>query len=741
MAETNKYFGVQQDADRVDGIAKVTGAAKYTADQYIPGLVYGVFICSTVPKGFIKELDAAKALSMPGVLDVISYKNCPPVPGYSALTADGKKNNGEWRGFKVFSDNKVWFHGQPVALLVADSLQNAWGAIKQVKISYETEPFNTDFDKARKDPAQLKKAGSYKRGEQKAYLKAPVWIEAEYNTPIEVHNPMEMQASIAYWEAEDKLTIYDKTQGPKGTQGQVARAFGVPEKNVRVITEFVGGAFGNALRNWANLPAAIIAAKKLNRPVKVMLTRPQMFTMTGYRPQSWQKIGIGAANDGRLLGISHEAVSNTSRYEDFREGIVDVSKFLYACDNVDTEYATVALDLSTPTWMRGPGEATGCYGLECALDELSYKLKMDPVALRKKNFTAINPENKMPWSAKNLIECYDYGMEKIGWSKRPKTPGTLKEKGMLVGYGMAGGVFGAWKGAATVKAILKADGTIELQSAVSDMGPGTATSMVKIAAAALSMPLNKIRFVLGDSNLPPGPSQGGSGTTAALGNAVSLACDTLKKSLKEYALQQEPSFKEMGIEDLEVKEGRIVSQKNSATISFEQLLKKLDKPAIEILQNSPGTNPMEMKHATNSFSVHFVKVQVDPKTGVVKLLQIVTMGDAGRIISENTASSQMLGGAVGGIGMALKEGLKINHATGAIENANLFGYHLPVHTDIPQTDVWFVNKPDPIANALGAKGVGEIALIGFAAAVANAVYNATGKRVRDLPITKESLVG
>ncbi|MEI6586363.1 MAG: xanthine dehydrogenase family protein molybdopterin-binding subunit [Sediminibacterium sp.] len=740
MFEPTNHFNIVADDERADAAEKVTGRAKFTADHHIDNIAYGLFVCSSIAKGTITNLDSSKALQAPGVLDVIYYKNCPNIPGYNALTPDNKRNNFEWKGLKVLNDNIVRFFGQPIALVVADSFENALAAVKLVKAEYATEAFDTNFNEARLVESKTKLAGKYKRGNPKAYLNAPFFIEAEYNTPIEVHNPMEMHSSIAIWEGDDKLTLYDKSQGPKGTQSTIARTFGIPEKNVRVITEFVGGAFGNALRSWLHVPAACIAAKKLNRPVKVLLTRPQMFSLVGYRPQSWQKIGIGADKTGKLLGISHEAISNTSRYEDFREGITDASRFLYKCENVDTEYKLLPLDLSTPTWMRGPGETTGCFALESALDELSYQLKMDPIDLRIVNYTETHQENKLPWSANNVKDCYAAGKEKIGWKNRPKKPGSLKEKGWLVGYGMGGGIFGANKGSATVKAILKEDGGLVLQSAVSDMGPGTTTAMGIIAAESLKMPTSRIKFMLGDSSLPPGPTQGGSGTTSTLGSAVNLICETLKQVIKELGIQHFAAFKGLQITDLEVKNELLIDKKNQGSqISIVELLKLAGKPSIEITKESNGNNPQEIKYAFCSFSVHFVKILVHPKTGEMKLQKVITTGDAGKIISENTARSQMLGGVVGGIGMAFKEGLEINHATGEIANASFGEYLVPRHTDIPETEIWFVNKPDPFINSIGAKGIGEIAMIGFAAAVANAVYNATGKRVRDLPITPEKL--
>ena len=726
--------------ERVDGADKVNGKAKYTAEHSLPNMAYAVFVTSTIAKGSIKNLDVSKALTMPGILDIIYYANCPAVPGYNPNAAERPKNVSEWRGYKVLYDNKVRFFGQPIALIVADSFENANAAIRFVKAEYEVEKFETNFDKARLEPTNLKAPINYKRGFEKKFKEQPFFVEGEYNIPIEVHNAMELFATIAYWEGDDKITLYDKTQGPKSTQSTVSRTFGLVDKNVRVIAENVGGGFGSGLRSWPHVAAACIAAKKINRPVKLVLTRPQMFSLVGYRPQSWQKLGIGADAAGNFIGISHEAISNTSRYEDFREGIVEASKFLYACENVDTKYSILPLDVSTPIWMRGPGEATGCFALESAIDELSYKLKMDPIQLRIKNFTAVNPENKLPFSDINIKDCYAYGMDKIGWKNRPTVPGSLKENGMLIGYGMSVGVFGAGKGAASVRIVLSNDGKLLLECAVSDMGPGTMTSMSIIASDAMQMPIQKIKFKLGDSDLPPGPSQGGSGTTSTVGSAVDLACRTLQQKLKEMAIQFAPAFAGSSADAMEVKNEMVISKSNTNTkIDIIALLKLANQEKIDLTIASNGKTAAQLKFTSNSFSAHFVKLAVNPTNGSIKILNVVTTGDAGKIISPKTARSQMIGGVVGGIGMALTEKLEFDHATGQITNASFGAYHVPLHSQIPPTDVWFVNKPDVNMNDIGAKGIGEIALIGFAAAVTNAVYNATGKRVRDLPITPEKL--
>jgi xanthine dehydrogenase YagR molybdenum-binding subunit len=727
--------------DRVDGIDKVTGKAAFSAEHQLPNMVYAVFVGSSIARGSIKNMLLSKAKNAPGVLDVIYYGNCPEVPGYNPYAKDQNKKGYEWRGLKVFSDNKVYSNGQPIAMVIADTLERAVYAASLVKAEYTKEEFDTDFEKLKHDDSRLKKINEYKRGDADVYKTAAIHVEGEFTVPYETHNPMEMHATIAVWDGDDKLTVYDKTQGPKSTQSALASNFDLDPKNVRVITEYVGGAFGSGLRSWPNVPAACIAAKKVKRPVKLVLSREQMFTMVGYRPYAWQKIGISASADGKLTGITHHAVSNTSRYEDFTEGIVNASQFMYTCPNVNTSYKILPLDVNTPTWMRGPGPATGCVALECALDELAYKLNIDPIELRLINHTETHPVSKLPWSSKFLKECYQLGKEKIGWQNRPTIPGSLKENGILVGYGMAVGVFGAGRGQASVKGILKNDGTLLFQCAVSDMGPGTSTAMVKIGAELMGLPQNKVDFELGDSDLPPGPTQGGSGSTSAVGAAITAVCDELKKNLKELAIANSDAFKNLKADALEYANGELYAKDDvSKKISFTNLMQQADKPLIEVIKDSGRATAEAQKYAMNSFSVHFVRLHVNPVTGVIHLKHIVSAADAGKIIAYNPARSQMVGGAVGGVGMALTEETLIDSRYGRYINANFADYHVPVHADIPEIDVLFADKPDLIINPMGSKGIGEIAIVGVAPAIANAVYNATGKRIRELPITPDKLV-
>jgi xanthine dehydrogenase YagR molybdenum-binding subunit len=737
----NNNEWVIDDEDRADGLAKVTGRAKFVAEHRPAGLVYGAFVCSTIARGYIKNMVISEAKKAPGVLDIIYYLNCPAVPGYQPVDKTKNPKAREYGGLKVFYNNQVFSNGQPIALVVADTYERAVHAASLVKAQYVVEQHETDFEKNKHNNALLKSRGDYLRNEKEAWQKAEFKLEAEYHIPVETHNPMEMHGTTAMWDGDGKLTVYDKSQGPKSVQSELANIFALEEKNVKIITEFVGGAFGSGLRSWPHVHAAVIAAKKLNRPVKITLNREQMFTMVGYRPSSWQKIGIGASKDGKLTGITHHAVSNTSQYEEFTEGIVSVSQFLYDCPNVDTTYKILPLDVNTPIWMRGPGPATGCFALESALDELSYQLKMDPIELRSINDAAVNPVSKLPWTSRYLKECYALGKEKIGWQRRPAVPGTLKEDGMLVGYGMAVGVFWAGRGAATVNAILKQAGNLVLQCAVSDMGPGTSTAMVAIGKEQMGLETNKVRFELGNTDFPNGPTQGGSGSATAVGTAVMAVCDELKLTLKKLAIEKLAAFQSLTVEDIQYESGKLVSSKDkTVSVHFTELLRQADKTELTAIKSSGGFSQRD-KYEARSFAAHFVKLHVNPVTGVIQLKHIVSAADAGKIISEKAARSQMVGGAVGGIGMAMTEETLLDHRFGRYINSNFVDYHVPVHADAPPMDILFVNQPDYIISPTGAKGIGEIALVGVAPAILNAVYNATGKRVRRLPVTADNLVG
>ncbi|MBL7727474.1 MAG: xanthine dehydrogenase family protein molybdopterin-binding subunit [Dinghuibacter sp.] len=727
--------------DRVDGKLKVTGAAKFAAEFTLNKMVYGVLVGSTIARGKITAMNTAAAQKAPGVLAVITHENAEKIPAF----ADAEKARELELGLRIFHTSEIFSNGQPIALVVADTLEQAQHAALMVTAQYETETATVNFEQALAGAKKPENSWNpdITRGDAEAWKKAPVRIENEYHIPVEVHNPMEMHATIAYWESPAKLVVYDKNHAVKDVQKTIADAFGLAPANVQVNAEFVGGGFGSGLRVWPHCFAAIMAAKQLNRPVKIMLSRPQMFTMVGYRPRSWQKIAMGAETDGRITGIVHEATGNTSFYEPFTENITGLSKMLYQCENVQTVYKTVQLNLATPIWMRAPGEATGAFALESAIDELAYKLNMDPLALRLKNFAEKNPENNLPWSSNFLKECYQQGAAAFGWEKRNPAVRASKQGNWWVGMGMGTGTWTAFRLSATARGILDRNGFLTLQSATSDMGPGTATAMMAIARDVLGLPERNIKFELGRSNLADSPAQGGSFTTASVGSAVHDVCSDIKKKLVELAIAGKNSpFKGMDATQLELAGGLIFQKDQPApagkSLSIAELM-AAQKDAIEITKTSERGEERK-KYAFNSFAAHFAEVKVHAETGVVRVTRFVSAVDAGKIINTKTATSQVKGAIAGAIGMALMEIQETDMRNGRLLGNDLAGYHIPAHADMPEAEVLFINQPDPYLNKMGSKGLGEVGLIGSAAAIVNAIYHATGKRITRLPVTPDKLL-
>jgi xanthine dehydrogenase YagR molybdenum-binding subunit len=732
---------------RVDGHLKVTGGATYSAEYQLPGITYAVLVGSTVAKGRITSIDTKAAERAPGVLAVITHLNSPKVPGFKPVGKDPSQPQTVGGPLKVFNDDIIHFNDQPIAVVVADSWERARYAARLVKTQYAKEAHRTNMVENAKLaflPTQAKKnpkspMADYQRGTEDAYKTAPINLESEYVVPTEMHNPMEMQSITAHWEAPDRLTLYDKTQGTIGTRRDFAREWGLPEENVKVVATFVGGAFGNALHSWPHESAAVIAAKVVNRPVKLMLTREQMFTMVGYRPYTWQKIGMSATPDGKITAISHDSIGQTSSYEEFTESTLAQTRMMYQSPNMTTRYRIAALDVSSPIWMRGPGEATGAFALESAMDEMAYKLNIDPMEFRLRNYTDQDPEKNKPWSTKFLKECYQMGAERIGWNKRQLKPGSLRDGDWLIGYGMGVGTFGAHRGSAKTSAQLMPNGTVVLQCATTDIGPGTGTVMTQIAADTLGLPAQRISFELGNSSFPPSGSQGGSSTVNTVGQAVQDVCLALKDKLRELAAAGNPAFASAKKEDVTLGDGYLsLSSNTSARVKYADLLKQQGVGAVTVESKPNGDD--QQKYSMYSFSVHFAEVRVNPLTGEVRVSKLVSCADAGTIVNQKTAGNQMKGGAVGGIGMALMEHAVIDDRFGRYVTKDFADYHVPVHADAPTVEVAFVNQPDPHVNALGTKGIGEIAIIGVAPAIANAVFNATGKRVRELPITPDKLI-
>ncbi|MCF2497171.1 xanthine dehydrogenase family protein molybdopterin-binding subunit [Dyadobacter chenhuakuii] len=712
--------------DRVDGRVKVTGGATYSADYHFPDMAYAVLITSTIAKGIIVSIDSKKAAAVRGVLAVISHLNSPGVPGYGDVKQPAERA-AVGTAFRVFYDNLVYFSGQPVAMVVAQTLEQANQAASLVKVKYQKEAHQTDFEGNIKSAAMAEGVQrnknspfqDYVRGNPDAIREAKVKIEATYTIPTQHHQPIEPHAIIAVWEGADKLTIFDKNQGVKSAQGNLAQAFKLPRENVKVNAQFIGGAFGSGIRVWPHTVAAVLAAKKLNRPVKLVLAREQMFTSVGYRPYTVQKVAMGADEQGILSAIVHEGVGQTSTYEEHLERTILASRAMYACPNMSTQYRLLKLDVNTPTWMRGPGDATGMFALESALDELAYALKIDPLEMRLRNYAESDPERNLPWSAKGLRECYKLGAEKFGWKDRTTAPRSMQKDHMLVGYGMASSLYGFHRHPSKARAIMLANGSVIVQSATMDIGPGTGTAMTSIASKVLGISPEKIRFDLGDSSLPDAPGQNGSSTIPSVGSAVHVACEALKKRLSELA--------------------EAMPDSGSKSISYSDILKYHNLPQVEVTEESKS-GPERDQYSMYSFGCHFVEVQVNPVTAEVRVTRVVTCADVGKIINYKTARSQSIGGIVGGIGMALMEEAVMDHRYGRYVTNDLSSYHLPVHMDTPEIEVIYIDKPDMVVNPIGSKGLGEIAIVGVAAAIANAVFHATGKRIRELPITVDKLV-
>ena len=538
--------------NRIDGKLKVTGKATYSAEYKLADTVYAVLVGSTIAKGSITSIDAKAASNAPGVLQIISHLNSVKVPGYQGQSGEPGQPQPAGRPLRVFYDEKVYFNNQPVAMAVATTLQRAQYAASLIKISYKKDDSaETDFTKNKDNgivPEQAKKnpkaaVADYTRGSIEALDSAPVKVEGEYIQPSDFHNPMELQSITAVWEGEDKLLLYDKVQGTQVTQQNFAREWKLPPENIKVISTFVGGAFGNGLRNWPHETAAIIAAKMVNKPVKLMLTREQMFGLVGYRPHTWQKIKMGATADGKIVGIMHNVVGQTSSYEQFTEGTLQQSRSMYDIPNVSTQYRLLPLAVSTPTPMRGPGEATGAWALESALDEMAHALHMDPIELRMRNYPEKDPDNGKPWSSNYIRECYKTGADAIGWSKRQQKPGSLRDGDWQIGYGMASGIFGANRQAAKVRGKLYSDGSLLMQCAVTDIGPGTGTAMTQIAMDTIGLPAEKIMFQWGNSDYPEMGNEGGSSTVNSVGPAVIAACTSIKQKLVDLAGKKRKNLK------------------------------------------------------------------------------------------------------------------------------------------------------------------------------------------------------
>jgi xanthine dehydrogenase YagR molybdenum-binding subunit len=729
------YIGTP--TSRVDGRAKVTGEAKYAGEFNAPSLVYGSVIESTIPKGRIARIDTSEALRVEGVLDVLTHDNRPHMADTDKAWKDDVAPE-EGSPFRPLYEEKIMFSGQPVALVLAEEWEIARYAASLVRVEYETQAFVTDLYKQRDQAFVVKKPDKPHGDAEQAYAAADVRHEAEYFIPTEHHNPMELFASTVVWDGGGKLTVYDKTQGVQNVQRYLCSVFNKKADDVRVISPFVGGAFGAGLRPQYQVVLAVLGALALERSVRLVLTRRQMYGL-GYRPATIERLALGAKADGTLDAITHEAIAVTSEFEDFSRNDTGWAALLYKSANAKYVHRLARLDVPTSCDMRAPGAATGVYALESAMDELAVALKLDPVELRLRCYSDRDQNEDVPYTSKALRECYRQGAEAFGWDKRRSEPRSMRDGSELVGWGMATGVWEALQMPVAARIVLSANGHAEVSCAATDIGTGTYTILAQVAADMLGLPIENISIKLGDSTLPQAPVEGGSWMAASASHAVATTAEEIRKELVALAKAIKDSpLPDARFEDIRLADGKVVSKKDSSReVSIADVMRHgaVDR----IAKEKTNSFPDDSSHARNAHAAVFAEVKIDEQIGVIRVTRVVSAIAAGRILNTKTAHSQIMGSVVWGIGMALHEETVLDHRFGRIMNANIAEYHVPVNADVQDIKVIFVDEPDAIINPLGIKGLGEIGIVGVAAAIANAVYHATGQRVRDLPITLDKL--
>jgi xanthine dehydrogenase YagR molybdenum-binding subunit len=746
MADTDTdtvSTSVGQALNRVDGPLKVCGRAPYAAEFTLPRLVHATLVLSTVPRGRVSHIDVTGARRMPGVLDVLTHLNAPQLPegGKAALQPPAG------RVMALLQDDRIHHNGQPIAVVIADTLERSQEAAMRLVVQQEAATPTLDFAAAKAiaqapaRPVQGDKADTERGSVADGLRQASQQLAQTYRTPIEHHNPLEPHATLAAWDG-DRLTLWDSTQYVTGVKTTVAKTLGIAPEQVQVLSPYVGGGFGCKGSTWSHVVLAAMAARLVGRPVRLVLQRPQMFSLVGHRPQTEQALLLAADAEGRLTATRHATTSETSQIEEWVEPSAILTRMLYAGDNLATAHRLAKLDIPTPTFMRAPGEASGSFALESALDELAWQLGVDPIELRLRNHTDQDLNKQLPFSSKSLRACYAAGAERFGWARRGQhAPGSLRDGPWQVGCGMATATYPTHRMPAQALARYLADGSALVQSGSQDLGTGTYTVMTQVAADALGLAPQQVRFELGDSRMPPAPVSGGSMTAASVGSAVHVACEAARDKLLELALAdaQSPLYR-AGREQVSVQRGWLVVTSDAARREpiAALLARQGGQPVQAQAESQPGAEGQQ--YAMHSFGAVFVEVHVDADLGQIRVPRVVGAYGVGRLLNEKTGRSQLMGGIVWGLGMALFEESWRDPRNGRIVNGNLAEYHLPTNADVGEIDVIVVPEHDPHINPLGAKGIGEIGITGVAAAVANAVYHATGRRVRELPITLDKLL-
>ena len=680
---------------RRDGHDKVTGRAIYAAEQRVAGLLHAVPVLSVIAAGRVTGIDARAAKQAPGVLGVITPDTMPPL-----APLDGLKDGVAGEPRLPLSDDRVQYDGQIVALVVAETPGDAREAAWRVRVSYATDRAAARIEQSseRYWPKDFYGIADLqvRRGDPEAAIaSADVVVEQTYETPVEHHNPMEPHATIAAWD-DDGLTVYDGTQWLVGTRNVLAHVFRVPRERVRVVSPYVGGGFGSKGYVWPRTILAAAAAKQLGRPVKLALSRQETFSNNGHRGRTVQTLRLAASRSGALRAIQHHTLTQTSLAGVHVEPSGIATASLYACPNLSLSHEVARVNTGSPTATRAPGEASGMFALECAMDELAETLGLDPLELRRRNHAAADPETGKPFTAKHLLECYDRGASAFGWTSRDTRPRSMRAGDTLIGWGMATATYPANIRPASATVRLDTSGNAVVEVATHEIGTGTGTILAQIAADALDMPVERVRCEIGDSALPPAPVSGGSSTAASVGSAVHEAAHRLRNQIASGG-------------------------RRACRVDF----------APEALRD---------RFAAHSFGAHFVEVHVDEQLGIARVSRVVSAIDVGRVLNHRTVEAQVRGGVVWGIGMALMEATVYDQRSGRIVTRNFADYLVPVNPDVPPIEVILIDAPDPNFGPLGARGVGEIGITGTAAAIANAIHHATGRRIRRLPVTPAELL-
>lgn len=726
---------IGRETPRVDGPLKVSGKALYTSDFHFPGMLYAVPVCSTIANGRIESLDTAAAQAMPGVRLVLHRENV----GKLYHVQDAKVDEGR----PPFHDDVVRYYGQYVAAVIADTFEQATAAAAAVKVRYREDKPSVDTRLSADTPV---KVGSERGQAQPAFDAAAVKVDQTYVTPVETHNPIELHATVAVWDGES-YTLYETSQAVDNHKAVMVQALGTTPDKVRVITQFLGSGFGGKLWPWPHCMVAAAAARQLGRPVKLVVTRQMMFQNVGHRPITQQRIRLGATAEGKLVSLQQDYVTQTSILDDYEEDCAEATPHMYSTPNLRVTAALCRRHMGTPTPMRGPGAVPGLFALESAMDELAVALKMDPVQLRLKNEPDHDEGNGLPFSSRHLVESIQQGAERFGWSRRTPGIGSMQRDGRILGWGMA---CCSWLGARQpthARVELRADGTAHVACGTQDIGTGTYTIMAQLVGAETGIPLDRIDVALGDTNLPPGPISGGSTVTSSVIPAVFQATRAAVKSMLKMACNGDAAaFAGRKPQDLAFSRGQVhlKDQPPESGKPYTEILAGADLSAVsgegsETAGNF-GNDPLKRKYSINSYGVHFAEVEWQPEIARMRVSRVVTVIDAGRILNPRAARNQIEGAVVMGVGMALFEHTAYDPRTGKPVNSNLADYIVASNADTPEIDVMFLDYPDPVLNELGARGVGEIGLAGTAAAITNAIYHATGIRVRELPAMIEDLM-